>query len=308
MASEKVGIDARQPGQEPRGYTLQDLMAATLGIGLVLTLPPGISWFDPAAVGFIDRAQLLVAYGIWGCGIGFVALSFAVVARQWNYRRGVRPAEWLILACGALYLLKAFLSLHDRFGSSLISVSKLELRLAQDFGSVARKGIIIGAWAVFAGYVLLLIRFMKPAPHLKTKLSLLLLVGFFWGPCGLWQSHFEPLTNGGLKSLASSKEWLELALPNLLVATVLLGIFHWLVGMCFLVSRATWTAVELGGLVLFVATWTLLGAYSLLASGISAGSVLRLAVIVVIWNLPAAAVGWGLGLLHRKTPAGSSGR
>lgn len=289
--------------KEPRGYTLQDLMVAVAGVALMLTLPAGISWFDPATAGMMSKSHVFVAYSVWICGIGFVALSFTVVARHWKFHREARPAEWVILSCGGLYLLEVFLSLHDRFGSSLLAVSNLEQRLAPSFGSAARKAILLGSFAILAGYLVQLIRSLKLAPHLRTVLSLLLLVGLLWGPCGLWQSYFASPPGDPLALRTAGNEWSEIGLPQLPVAVVLLCIFHWALGMRALSPNASWNAIEIAGLVLFVVALIFLAQYSLILYGLTAGGIARLAMILFIWNLPAGMLGWGLALLQRRGSA-----
>ncbi len=82
---------------EPRQITIADWFAIVVGIALCWTLPSGNPAYPHPAFGYILLAQRLFACVTMSAGL-------VVIARQFRYRREVKPAEWFVMLMTAAFL------------------------------------------------------------------------------------------------------------------------------------------------------------------------------------------------------------
>ncbi len=165
---------------EPRQITIADWFAIVVGIALCWTLPSGNPAYPHPAFGYILLAQRLFACVTMSAGL-------VVIARQFRYRREVKPAEWFVMLMTAAFLAglipnvdTALDTFHrHRFGSPL------------DFRWTEWRWGLAVTVAAAASVVVLLQRLLRLPAYLRTIVITTLAVAVLWGPLSVFRMHLE---------------------------------------------------------------------------------------------------------------------
>lgn len=124
---------------EPRGMTLGDAMALSVGVAVAIALPrfvggwgyfPGL--LSPEAMLMLAILTLLFAAGM--------AVSFAILARSMRYGRQAGPGEWLAMLLSAFGIVELAPNLFQSFEQPLVQSTGMDFSTA--------RWLIAGGWTV----------------------------------------------------------------------------------------------------------------------------------------------------------------